>query len=135
MPVRRTSAVGQLRHHVHQARSRCREREDGTGCRPFHPGLHLACHRRDARVLQQRDHAGIGRPGGCPLPRPQGDGRMGKNSDRRTAQSGTGHRRLPADGGHAADDPREDDGTQPRTADLNRHLRARTGGYRAVGMT
>ena len=40
------------------------------------PGLHLACHRRDARVLQQRDHAGIGRPGGCPLPRPQGDGRM-----------------------------------------------------------
>ena len=76
VPVRRASAVGHLRHHVHQACSHCREREDGAGCRPFHPGLHLACHRRDARVLQQRDHAGIGRPGGCPLPRPQGDGRM-----------------------------------------------------------
>lgn len=42
----------------------------------FIPGLHLASHRRDARVLQQRSHAGIARPGGCPLPRPQGDGRM-----------------------------------------------------------
>ena len=44
---------------------------------------------------------------------------VGKNSDRRTAQSGTGHRRLPADGGHAADDSRKDDRTQPHVADLH----------------
>ena len=78
VPVRRAPAVGHLRHHHHvrQARSHCREREEGACRRPFHPRLRLACHRRDARVFQQRDHAGIGRPGGCPLPRPQGDGRM-----------------------------------------------------------
>ena len=58
------------RRHVRQARSHCREREDGACRRPFHPRLRLACHRRDARVLQQRSHAGIARSGGCPLPRP-----------------------------------------------------------------
>ena len=36
VPVRRAPAVGQFRRHVRQARSRCREREDGTGRRPFH---------------------------------------------------------------------------------------------------
>ena len=60
---------------------------------------------------------------------------VGKNSDRCAAQSGTGHRRLSADGRHAADDSCEDDRTQPRTADLHRHLRPRTGGCRKDGMT
>lgn len=36
---------------------------------------------------------------------------VGKDCDRRAAQSGTGHRRLPADGGHTADDSRENDRT------------------------
>ena len=53
-----------------QARSHCREREDGSCRRPFHPRLRLACHRRDARVFQQRGHADIGRPGGDSLPGP-----------------------------------------------------------------
>ena len=59
----------------------------------------------------------------------------GEDCDRCAAQSGTGHRRLPADGRHAADDSCEDDRTQPRTADLHRHLRPRTGGCRKDGMT
>ena len=59
----------------------------------------------------------------------------GEDCDRCAAQSGTGHRRLPADGGHAADDSRKDDRTQPHVADLHRHLRARTGGCRKDGMT
>ena len=46
----------------------------------------------------------------------------GEDGDQRTAQSGTGHRRLPADGGHATDAPCENDRTQPRVADLHRHL-------------
>ena len=48
---------------------------------------------------------------------------VGEDCDRRTAQSGTGHSRLPADGGHAADDPCENDRTQSRVADLHRYLR------------
>ena len=43
---------------------------DGSCRRPFHPRLRLACHRRDARVFQQRGHADIGRPGGDSLPGP-----------------------------------------------------------------
>ena len=46
VPVRRAPAVGHLRHHVRQARSHCREREEGACRRPFHPRLRLACHRR-----------------------------------------------------------------------------------------
>ena len=47
----------------------------------------------------------------------------GEDGDRRAAQSRTGHRRLPADGGHTADDPCEDDRTQPCATDLHRRLR------------
>ena len=46
----------------------------------------------------------------------------GKDGNRRTAQSETGHRRLPADEGYAADDSRKDGGTQPRVADFHRHF-------------
>ena len=63
-------------------------------------------------------HAGV-RLQACHLFRPAGE-----DGDRRTAQAGTGHRRLPADGGHATDDPCEDDRTQPRVAGLHRRLRA-----------
>lgn len=63
-------------------------------------------------------HAGV-RLQACHLLRP-----VGKDGNRRTAQSGTGHRRLPADGRHATDDPCENDRTQPRVADIHRHLRA-----------
>ena len=40
----------------------------------------------------------------CHMLRPAGE-----DSDRRTTQSGTGHRRLPADGGYAADDSCKND--------------------------
>ena len=58
-------------------------------------------------------HVGI-RLQACHLLRP-----VGEDCDRRTAQSGPGHSRLPADGGHAADDSRKDDRMQPRVADLH----------------